>query len=741
MSTTTDAFQAPAPPPPPGSGPAPVPAAAVPAAPAGPTTPATTPDEPARGPGRLSLRARLGVVGMLVAAGVFWLINLSANGWSNSFYTAAIQAGSQSWSAFLWGSSDAAGSITVDKPPASLWLPELSVRVFGLSSWSVLVPEVLLGVASVWLVFAAVRRSFGTGAGFLAGAALVLTPVATLMFRFDNPDALLVALMAAATYCVLRAVEDGRTRWMLLAGAAIGLGFLTKQMQAFLVLPGLGLAYLWAAPVSVGRRVRDALLAVGALVVSAGWWVLLTVVVPAGSRPYIGGSQNNSFLELTFGYNGFGRLTGNETGSVGGGGGGTGGGMWGATGIGRLFGSEFGGQIAWLAPAAAILLVTGLVLTARAPRTDVRRASYIAWGGWLVVTWVVFSEMSGIFHAYYTVALAPALAAVVGAGSAQLWRRRDSWWAVGLLAATTLATATWSYVLLDRSSTFLPWLRVVVLLGGFAAAVALLAGRLIGSRDATGSVVLRGAAALAVVVGLAGPAAYSVQTLTQAHTGSLPTAGPNVESAGFGPGGMGGGPGGGRGGQGGPPGGFGGQQGGQTQQGQGQQPPSQGGQSQQGGQTPGQGQAQQGGQTQGQLPGGDGFGGGGGMGGLLDGTSVSSELTTILQADADRYDWAAATTGSQNAASYQLASGESVMPIGGFNGSDPSPTLEQFKQYVAEGRIHYYIGSGSGGFGGSMGGSDAASEIASWVEETFQSQTVDGVTIYDLSSGATSPAS
>ncbi|MFC8731391.1 ArnT family glycosyltransferase [Luteimicrobium sp. NPDC057192] len=699
----------------------------------------TPPDDGAR-PGRLSRPARFGVLGMLVAAAAFWLINLSANGWSNSFYTAAIQAGSQSWSAFLWGSSDAAGSITVDKPPASLWLPELAVRVFGLSSWSVLVPEVLLGVASVWLVFAAVRRSFGTGAGFLAGAALVLTPVATLMFRFDNPDALLVALMAAATYCVLRAVEDGRTRWMLLAGAAIGLGFLTKQMQAFLVLPGLGLAYLWAAPVSVGRRVRDALLAVGALVVTAGWWVLLTVIVPAGSRPYIGGSQNNSFLELTFGYNGFGRLTGDETGSVGGGGAGIGGGMWGATGIGRLFGSEFGGQIAWLAPAAAILLVTGLVLTARAPRTDLRRASYVAWGGWLVVTWAVFSEMSGIFHAYYTVALAPALAALVGAGSAQLWRRRDSWWAVGLLAATTLATAVWAYVLLDRSSTFLPWLRVAVLLGGFVAAVALLAGRLIGSRDAAGSAVLRGAATLAVVVGLAAPAAYSVQTLTQPHTGSLPTAGPTVQSAGFGPGGMGGGPGGGRGGQGGPPGGFGGQQGqqGQGQQGtQGQQPPGQGGQ--QGGSSQGQGQTQQGGQAQGQLPGGDGFGGG--MGGLLDGTSVSSELTTILQTDADTYDWAAATTGSQNAASYQLASGASVMPIGGFNGSDPSPTLEQFKQDVAEGRIHYYIGSGSGGFGGSMGGSDAASEIASWVEDTFQSQTVDGVTIYDLSSGATSSAS
>ena len=138
------------------------------------------------------------------------------------------------------------------------------------------------------------------------------------MFRFNNPDALLVLLLTLAAYATLRAVENGRTRWMLLAGALVGLGFLTKQLQAFLVLPGLAAAYLIAAPVSWGRRIRDGLLAVGAMVLAAGWWVALVELVPASMRPYIGGSQTNSFLELTFGYNGLGRLTGSETGSVGG---------------------------------------------------------------------------------------------------------------------------------------------------------------------------------------------------------------------------------------------------------------------------------------------------------------------------------------------------------------------------------------------------------------------------------------
>ncbi|HEX5332583.1 MAG TPA: glycosyltransferase family 39 protein [Cellulomonas sp.] len=627
---------------------------------------------------------RPAVVGLLVATAVLYLWDLSASSWANSFYSAAVQAGSQSWTAFLYGASDAAGSITVDKPPASLWVMALSVRLFGLSSWAILAPQALMGVASVGALYASVRRQLSAGAALLAGAVLALTPVAALMFRFNNPDALLVLLLVLATAATVRAVEPSTRRragWMALAGALVGFAFLTKQLQAFLVLPGLAAAYLWAAPVPLRRRVRDGFIAVAAMVLAGGWWVALVELVPASARPYIGGSQTNSFLELTFGYNGFGRLTGDETGSVGGGGQSGG---WGATGITRMFGSDIGGQIAWLIPAALVLGVVGLWLRRRYARTDVVRAALVVWGAWLVVTMLTFSLMAGIFHAYYTVALAPAIAALVGIGADLVWARRDQPWALGLLAGVTLLTGAWSYVLLARSTTWLPWLRWVVLVVAFAGAATLLAGRWYGRGT------LRAGLALALVAGLAGPTAFTLQTVSTGHSGSIVTAGPGVTgtSGGF-PGGRGGG--------------FGGP----------------------GGGLPGPGTGTQ--------AGGLGFGGGA-MGGLLNGSEASAALTALLLRDADSYTWVAATVGANNAAGYQLATERSVMPLGGFNGSDPSPTLAEFQADVAAGKIHYFI-SGSG-FGRSSGGSSAASEISTWVTSTFSPQTVDGATVYDLTQRA-----
>lgn len=664
---------------------------------------------------------RPALAGLLLATAVLYLWGLSASGWGNSFYAAAAQAGSKSWTAFLYGASDAAGSITVDKPPASLWVMALSVRVFGLSSWSILAPQALMGVATVAALYASIRRRFSPQTALLAGAVLALTPVAALMFRFDNPDALLVLLLTLAAYATIRAIEDGRTRWMVLAGALVGLGFLTKQLQAFLVLPGFAVAYLIAAPVSWRRRIRDGFLAVGALVLAAGWWVALVELVPASMRPYIGGSQNNSFLELTFGYNGLGRLTGSEIGSVGGGVGGGGGGGFGfssQSGIGRMFASEAGGQIAWLIPAALVLLVAGLWLRRRMVRTDAARAALMVWGSWLLVTLLTFSLMSGIFHAYYTVALAPAIAALVAIGATLLWERRAELWSLALLAAVTLATSGWAFVLLGRSTGWLPWLRWAVLAAGVLGAVGLLAGHWVRARVLTASVVV------AILASLAGPTAYTLQTVATAHTGAIVSAGPAVA------GGMGGMPGGARGAmpggaRGAMPGGTGGPGG--TQGAPAVPPNMPGGTGAFPGTPP----------TGGTAPGGTAPGGfpGGGMGGLLNGSKVGEKITTLLLKDADSYTWVAATVGAINASSYQLATEKSVMPIGGFNGSDPAPTLAQFKASVAAGKIHYFIGGA--GIGQSTGGSNASAQISAWVKATFTAQTVDGTTVYDLTGPAT----
>ncbi|MFB4423129.1 ArnT family glycosyltransferase [Streptomyces sp. QL37] len=675
--------------------------------------------------------ARPAFLGVLLVVALAYLWNLSASGYANSFYSAAVQAGSQSWKAFFFGSLDSANAITVDKPPATLWPMALSVRIFGLSSWAILAPQVLMAVATAGVLHGAVRRRFSAAAGLITMVVFALTPVAALMFRFNNPDALLALLMTVTVYCVLRAMEGGRTKWLVWAGVAVGLAFLSKTLQAFLVLPPLAVLYAVFAPVPVRKRFGQLGLAALAMIVSGGWWVAIVELWPASSRPYIGGSQNNSFLELTFGYNGLGRINGEETGSVGGGGGGGQGGGWGETGIGRMFNSEIGGQISWLLPAALILLAAGVWLTWRAKRTDTARAAFLAWGGSLLMTALVFSFMAGIFHQYYTVALAPYIAALVGMGATVLWEERGKWWAGAALGVTVAATAVWAYVLLGRTPDWFPWLRWAVLIGGLAGAVGLLfAARL-------GRTLLLGVAGLGLAASLAGPTAYTISTLGTGHQGSIVTAGPSGASMGGPGGGRGGGPGGGEGGGTRPP-GQGTRPGGQSQGGQAPGNAPTGGMP--GGGAPGQGQGQglQGqapGGQQGGMPGGGtgegGAGGGGGMGGLLNGASVDSEARTLLKQDADAYTWTAAAIGSQNAASYQLATGDPVMAIGGFNGSDPSPTLARFKQYVEDGEIHYLISGGTGG-GGMGGGEGASSQISTWVEENFKEVTAGSATFYDL---------
>ena len=407
---------------------------------------------------------------------MLYLWDLTRNGWANDFYAAAVQAGTRSWKAFFFGSFDSSSFITVDKTPASLWVMELSGRIFGFGQWSMLVPQALEGVACVALLYAAVRRWFGPGAGLVAGLVLALTPVAALMFRFNNPDALLVLLMTGAAYVLVRAIENGRTRWLVFCGALLGLAFLAKMLQAFLVVPGFALAYLWAgAPRGLPRRVWQTVAMGAGIIAGAGWWLLVAELTPAADRPYFGGSTDNNILQLAIGYNGLGRITGGETGSIGGGGPG-GAGFGGATGLLRLLHTEFGGQISWLLPAALICLAAMAWVSRRAARTDRLRAAALLWGGWVIVTGLVFSYMNGIIHPYYMVALAPGIGALVGIGAMTLFQKRHGVARRAVAAGALLVTAVWSYVLLDRTPGWLPWLRWVVLLAGALGAVTVLAG-------------------------------------------------------------------------------------------------------------------------------------------------------------------------------------------------------------------------------------------------------------------------
>ena len=606
-------------------------------------------------PGRpvWSVPARAGIA---VLATVLYTVNLSVNGLGNTFYSAAVLSGTESWKAFLFGSLDPGNFITVDKPPAALWVQELSARIFGFSSWSLLLPEALAGVASVLVLYHLVRRWMGEVAAVLASLALALTPVAVLMFRYNNPDAVLTLLLLLSAWALWSALESAATVKLVAAGGLLGLAFTTKMLQAFVVVPAFALVYLICGRPQLGRRIVQLLWGALALVVSSGWWVAVVELWPAASRPYVGGSTDNSELNLIFGYNGFGRLLGSGSGPGGGGGPGGGAGFGGTAGALRMFNDIVGGEIAWLLPLALVGLVAGLWWTRRAPRTDLARAGFVLWGGWALCTMAVFSETQGIFHPYYTVALAPGVAALAGGGSVALWRLgRDSvrWGAV--LPVAVLGSAIWAAVLLDRTPGFDQGLSTVIVVGGAVSAIGL---ALVLFRAVRLPWLAVAAGSLAAATLLAGPAAYAATTMGQASSGGVVSAGPLSGQVG----GPGGGPGGAFGAAG-PPG----------------------------------------------ATSADGLPGAGGSAGV--GTSAETGLDAYLVDHRAQATYLVAVDGASSAEPIILATGDPVMAMGGFNGSDPWPTLAAFKALVAAGKVRYVLVGGGLGAGSPGAGSLGAGSL------------------------------
>jgi 4-amino-4-deoxy-L-arabinose transferase-like glycosyltransferase len=474
---------------------------------------------------------------LLVATAVLYLWNITINGMGNQFYAAATQAGSRNWEALLFGSLDPQNFITVDKPPLSQWVMGLSGQLFGFSSASMLIPQALMAVAAVALTYAAVARIGGRWAGLLAGAALAVTPVAVLMFRFNNPDAAMVLSMTAAAYCTVRALDHRGARWLAMAGAAVGLAFLAKMLEGVMVMPALGAAYLLAAP--VGRRLRllHLLGAGAAFVASAGWFVLLTLMWPASARPYLAGSADNNFMNLVLGYNGFARVLGHSKPSFtpppstvgtyagsqfdppktgfGGLGNQTPGWM-------RLVSGEFGYEIGWLLPTALVATVLVVVARGRAPRTDLVRAGAVLFGGWLLFDALVLTMMHGMTHAYYSLSIAPPIAGMFALGVQQAWVHRESRSHRTIFAAVLLATGVFNWWILDQNASWLPALRQTILALTVTAALVLCSGRLLRARPAVATAML----AMALVGTLAGPAAYAIATVGVSHQGGGPTVGP-----------------------------------------------------------------------------------------------------------------------------------------------------------------------------------------------------------------------
>jgi 4-amino-4-deoxy-L-arabinose transferase-like glycosyltransferase len=492
---------------------------------------------PLRSPALAGRRPWWAIAGLAAIAALalgLYTWSLDRNGMANSYYAAAVKSATVSWKAFLFGSLDPGSFITVDKPPASIWLMAVFSRVFGFSSWSMLIPQALTGMASVLTLHHLVRRWAGDIAALLAALALALTPVAVLIFRYNNPDALLTLLLLLSTWGLWSALECSSSRgatWRLaLAGVALGLAFLTKMLMAFLVVPAFVLVYLLCGRGRLAQRALQLTAPVGALVVTGGWWLALVSLWPDSTRPYVGGTTGNSWFELILGRAG--GYLGSTTSA---------GHMSGNPGLLRVFNTALGGQVSWLLPLGLAGLVAGLWVTRRAARTDRLRAGYLLWGLWTVVMIVVFGFVRGTFHSYYTVVLAPAVAALAGTGSLALWRlTRSRRWLAWLLPVVVAGSTAWSAVLLGRVSGYAPGLAVSVVVLGTAGAAALLvigpwprlSGLLRSRTSWIGRASAAGVAALCLVALLAGPLAYDLSTVSRSVTGNSAAAGPGAAAPG-----------------------------------------------------------------------------------------------------------------------------------------------------------------------------------------------------------------
>jgi 4-amino-4-deoxy-L-arabinose transferase-like glycosyltransferase len=636
-------------------------------------------------------------------AGVLTLWGLTRNGYANTYYAEAAQAASRSWTAWLTNAIDVSGSDSLDKGPLPNMLMGLSGRLFGFSSFSMLLPEALSGIASVLLLHNLVKRTLGHRAALLAALMLALTPIFVAMSRFNNPDALLVLCEVAAAWALVRGLESGRTRHVVLCGALVGLAFNVKMLQAYLIVPGLALTLLIAGRGSLRRRVAQTAAGAGSMLVVSFAWYGTMMLLPAADRPWVGDTTDNSWLTLIFGANGLSRVSGNE--------GGGGASFGGEPGLLRMFNSVVGGQIAWLLPLALAGLALGLWSRRRAARGDLARSAYVLWGAWGLVSLAVFSFSQGIFHPYYTTALAPAVAVLAAGGLVLMWdrSRRSAGWAAALSLAV-IGTAALSASMLDRTAAFIPWLAPLALALSLIAAAALMLPHMrpLARTPARMRTIARVAAVAALVAVLAGPASYSIATVGRSLTGSNPLAGPAaVSAAGFG----GGAPRGARLAAGGrPPPGAALATGGRGLPGFG--PP------------PGVGRSSS------------------GRGAGPMGASVGKTTISYLETHQGSARYMVAAVGSTTAGAIALQSGRNVIDIGGFNGSDPSPSLSQLKQLIKGGQLHYVVlNANRNGADRFTVSSSATRERDSWIESHGKAVKITGEgntgsTLYYLSSVA-----
>lgn len=584
--------------------------------------------------------------------------NIGINGWANHFYSAAVQAGTMDDKAFFFGSSDWGNSITVDKPPLSLWIMGLSVRLLGLNPVGMLLPQVLMGLLTTLLVYMILRRAVSSSARLFGTVVFFTTPIITLMSRYNNPDPLMLLLMVGAVWFAVRTIETGRGRWFVMAGALLGLAFMTKQLQGLLSLPAMGLAFLLLSPQRWAQRIMTAASAVGALAVTGGLWMATVELIPPDLRPFVGGSVSNSIIDLTFAYNGIDRIaaggeipktmqvpeqyrtTATDAGFF------------------RLLNANYNQESSWLLFAGLLAVLLLAASWKYLPKRSALRFVALLSSIWLLTAFLLLSFMGNQIHTYYTAALAPPLALVLGltldtiACRMHLLRARLTGAFIALMALLP------SWLILSGTTLWPGWLPTTILFLGMAALSALVV------KAPNPKVHIGAALALAAVL-LSGPVLTSLHNVTVGFSGSNPLSGGLSKN----PAGI--------------------------------------------------SHLLQSLRNNELVWGHD----------VAFGRDPDTELVREVTSGRG-CKWGAATYPSQTAARLQLESGRSVMPIGGFAGSDPSPSLEQFQLEVAAGNICYFVQHEA--YLEVQDPDSAAVKISDWVRKNFQPEILGSTTVFRL---------
>ena len=602
---------------------------------------------------------RPALLALLLCTSILYIWKLDQNGWANAYYSAAVQAGLDNPTAFFFASLDTGNSISVDKPPLSLWVMGVSVRLFGLSSWAILLPQALLTLGSTYIVYALIRRSFPAYSALLGALIFAVTPITVLMARYNNPDPLMIFLMLLAVYAGVRATENAAPRGLLLAAVVLGLGFMAKQLQAFLVLPAILFAFLVFVRMPWRRRISS-LAAAGAILVGVSLaWPLAVDLTPADQRPFVGGSTSNSVLELTLGYNGINRVIQHEAdptaallppeirgeGSD--------------SGFFRLFNPNYGQEIGWLlAPGIlSALVILWRLFKRRFNGTQSVLAGIAA--VWMITTYTMLSFMGNSFHSYYTASLAPSLALCCAIGAYMMFEVRKRALVRLLVVIGLLLSAICSYAMWRLGVALPPELGTALL------AVVLLAATLLGA-PAPWPRLERVAGVVAVVGLLVGPIASAFVTAGTPQSGSNPLSGSVTRTE----------------------------------------------------------------HTLSRFLGDVKAGDPAWAKGIAIGHAPNATVIETLMAADPACTWAAATYPGQTAARFQLETGRAIMPLGGFAALDPSPTLEQFQDWVASGRVCYLVEQPA-----QLevpGNSSELMAIQEWVRTSYMPQQIDGTTVYRL---------